>query len=87
MAVWWFKVAEELEALRRRGIERPYGHIPNVFSGKAPPTTIETTHRDITPRPAAAPPALRDEKPFREDARRVDNGASESFLMRGVRKS
>jgi hypothetical protein len=99
MAIWWLKVAEELEELRKRGIERPYGHIPDVFSGKSEAPTIETTHRVVvkdrpvalieTPKPAEPPrtPDGVDGNRFRDNERLVDNGRSESFLKRPVKKA
>src|SRR5690349_18000187 len=99
MAIWWLKVAEELEALRQRGVERPYGHIPKVFSGTSEPPTIETTHRVVATSRAIAvlgdapspdlpkQPDGIDEKRFRDNERLVDNGRSESFLKRPVKKS
>lgn len=97
MAIWWLKVAEEIEVLRRHGVKNPHDFIPKTFSGNGDPPVIETTHRDVTgkgkqvvalrPGEVSRQPDGIDEKRFRDNERLVDNGKSESFLKRPIKKA
>jgi hypothetical protein len=100
MAIWWLKVAEEIEAMRHLGVERPQDFIFNGFSGKSDAPTIETTHRVVERKDRSVAllenagkhdlpksPEGIDEKRFRDNERLVDNGRSESFLKRPIKRA
>jgi hypothetical protein len=91
MAIWWLKVAEEIEAMRHIGAPRPSSVIPDFLLESDGPI-IETTHRVVPPRlalPVPAQPTPPDDRDyrFRPNGRLVDTGEGESFLARKVKQS